>query len=479
MASKNPEKPNIIFILSDDQGYWALASSGNKEIKTPVLDKLAAEGMRFENFFCTSPVCSPARASIFTGKIPSQHGVHDYVSTRYDNIEYLQGQTAYTDVLAENGYRCGISGKWHLGHSVKPQLSFDHWYVHQKGGANYYNAPMVKGGEKINEPGYITDNITDNAIKFIDSQEDNKDPFYLSVHYTAPHRPWLNNHPQEYLDLYKDCKFESVPDESMHPWQIEGHPHPEDTGIDRKEYLRGYFAATTAMDANIGRILTRIEEQGLRENTIIIFTSDNGMNMGHHGIYGKGNGTYPQNMYDTSVKVPMIISRPTYIPAGQVCQELFSHYDFMPTILDYLGISYNGIENLPGNSFAPILKGVEVEGRDNIVVFDEYGPVRMIRSKDWKYIHRYPRGPHELYDLNKDPDEENNLYQEMSRQYIVEEMKSRLDKWFMQYVDPNINGVLEPVCGMGQFNFAGIYNKGAKAYGQNVVFLKNTDENEN
>lgn len=194
--------PNIIVILSDDQGPWAMGCAGNDEIRTPHLDRLASTGTRFEQFYCVSPVCSPARASLLTGQIPSQHRVHDWISggsvpsDGRDPIQYLVGKPSYTQVLAENGYTCGISGKWHLGDSLIPQHGFSHWYVHQRGGGPYYDAPMVRDGELINEPGYITDD----AIRFLDTQKDAEAPFYLSVHYTAPHSPWIDSHPQEIVD---------------------------------------------------------------------------------------------------------------------------------------------------------------------------------------------------------------------------------------------------------------------------------------
>ena len=139
--------PNILFILSDDQGPWAMGCSGNPEIRTPNLDRLAASGIRFENFFCTSPVCSPSRASLITGRIPSQHGVHDWIRAgnmpgehqqESEAIDYLAGQLAYTEILAANGYICGLSGKWHLGDSINSQKGFSHWYVHERGGGPYY-----------------------------------------------------------------------------------------------------------------------------------------------------------------------------------------------------------------------------------------------------------------------------------------------------------------------------------------------------
>ena len=137
MANHDKKHPNIVFILTDDQGYWALGCNGNDEIITPNIDKLAEEGARFENFYCASPVCSPARASLLTGRIPSQHGVHDWIregNTGPNSIEYLKGMRGYTDDLADAGYQCALSGKWHLGNSIVPQKGFQLWYVHQRGG---------------------------------------------------------------------------------------------------------------------------------------------------------------------------------------------------------------------------------------------------------------------------------------------------------------------------------------------------------
>ena len=164
------KKPNIILLLSDDQGEWAMGCSGNNEIITPNIDRIAREGIRFKNFFCASPVCSPARATLLTGRIPSQHGVHDWLrddNKKQEEIEYLKGQTGYTDILSKNGYVCGLSGKWHLGKSSTPQKGFDYWFAHKSGGGPYYNAPFYEDGELVNKDGYATDIITDKAIDFI------------------------------------------------------------------------------------------------------------------------------------------------------------------------------------------------------------------------------------------------------------------------------------------------------------------------
>lgn len=470
--SELKSKPNVVFILSDDQGSWSLGCYGNEEIKTPNIDRIAKQGVRFDNFYCVSPVCSPARASLLTGKIPSQHGVHDYLceGNGGDNqkaIEYLKGQTGYTDILHENGYDCGISGKWHLGSSREKQKSFDFWYVHQKGGGPYYNAPMVRDGDLVNEPGYITDVITDEGIGFIRSRSRSKNPFYLSVHYTAPHSPWVNAHPKKYTDMYEGCEFKSCPQKDKpHPWALTeimpGYGNP-------RENLIGYSAAITAMDDNIGRILNTLEEEGLIENTLLCFTSDNGFNCGHHGIWGKGNGTFPLNMYDTSVKVPFIISHKGRIPENRVCNTICSGYDLMPTLLEYLQCDHDEYKNLPGKSFFKDMMGGEPsELKSNVVVFDEYGPVRMIRTERYKYVHRYPFGPNELYDLETDPDEDNNLYDEEEFRYLIIDLKRDLEKWFLKYVDARIDGAKEPVLGGGQKDLAGLLGPGVDVYRKNT-----------
>ncbi|MGK0237231.1 MAG: sulfatase-like hydrolase/transferase [Verrucomicrobiia bacterium] len=481
MASNDKSRPNVVVIMTDDQGAWALGCSGNQEIRTPHLDGLAEQGIRFENFFCASPVCSPARASFLTGRIPSQHGVHDWI--RKGNIsdpkgeyrgadrpiEYLEGILGYSDVLKQNGYTCGLSGKWHLGAQETPQKGFDYWYAFAFGGGDYYDAPMVEDGILTKKSDYLTNVITDGALKFLDTVASSENPFYLSVHYTAPHSPWdKENHPDAFLDLYEGCSFQSCPELEVHPWQI--NSAPVGVGERRKENLQGYFAAVTAMDAGVGRLIDRLDTSGVRENTLIVFTSDNGMNMGHHGVWGKGNGTYPQNMYDSSVKVPFIVSHLGRVPEGKVEAGLFSHYDFFPTLLDYLKMKNPVADDLPGRSFAPLLEGKQLAGRENVVVFDEYGPVRMIRNRDFKYVHRFPNGPHEFYDLQLDPNEETNVVDEANYQGLVGEMRLELEDWFRNYVDPSIDGSVEPVTGKGQLDWAGKKGGGRPQYNGEFSF---------
>ncbi|MGL6115825.1 MAG: sulfatase-like hydrolase/transferase [Cetobacterium sp.] len=452
------KKTNVVFIVADDLGYWALSSYGNKDAITPNIEKLSKEGMLFENFFCVSPICSPARASIFTGRIPSQHGILDWLNEWQNGAtteEYLKGQSTFVDALYKNGYSCGLSGKWHMGSSDKVHESFSFWYCHQKGGGPYYNAPVYKNKELIYEKEYITDRITEEGINFIEENVKKENPFFLALSYTAPHSPWgKNQHPEEILKLYENCNFESCPIEEDHPWKI----YETFSGDleQRKEVLKGYFASLTSMDKNIGKVIERLKKLNIYDDTLIIFTSDNGMNMGHHGFYGKGNGTSPLNMYDTSVKIPFILVQGEKYK-GKKIENMLSHYDVRHTLLDYLNIKDELEEDVkfPGKSFKNILLGENKKDDESIVVYDEYGGVRMIRSKKYKYIHRYPDGPHEFYDLLKDRDEKNNLIDSEDYKNIIDQMRKKLMSWFNDHVNKDIDGAILPIYGGGQSGLAG------------------------
>jgi arylsulfatase A-like enzyme len=309
---------------------------------------------------------------------------------------------------------------------------------------------MVRDGKLVNEPGYVTNVITNEALKFLDEHAKGEYPFYLSVHYTAPHSPWVG-HPGDIVDSYDDCPFQSCPQEPRHPWA----GGLTNNCLGNREMLKGYFAAVTAMDMDVGRILDRVEELGIREDTLVFFVSDNGFNCGHHGFWGKGNGTRPLNMYENSVKVPAVASHPGVIPEGHVQNAMVSAYDFMPTLLAYLGLPLPEGCNLPGESFLPALTGKKNAGRESVVVYDEYGGTRMIRTKDWKYVHRYPDGPNELYDLINDVDERRNLIDDPAQVGRVSEMRSALEDWFAKYVVPEKDGLKYDVKGTGQLRPVG------------------------
>lgn len=470
-------RPNILFILADDLAIWGLGCYGNPEIRTPNIDSLAAGGVRFTDFYCTSPVCSPARASLLTGKMPSSHGVQDWVrGGNGDNdrpIDYLADHRAFTEILADNGYACGIVGKWHLGNSPDPKKGHTHWLVYPGGGGSYNDVELFGPDGPVQTQGYVSDVITEDAIDFMQRQKKAGQPFHLSVNFTAPHSPWVDQHPADLVESYSGCPFESCPQETRHPW-IKNHPIEMQTteqnaaaergAVTTRDQLQGYFAAVTAMDRCVGRLREALHTLGIAEDTLIIFMSDNGFNCGHHGIWGKGNATFPQNMYDTSIKVPAIFSHPGTIPANVVSNQMLSGYDVMPTILEILDLGQELPPALPGRSFRGTL--TDADGRpDNrpVVVYDEFGPTRMIRKRNWKYVHRYPYGPHELFDLANDPEERVNLLEdarvweagESDRLVRAAEMRAELEAWFARYSNPARDGRVHAVTGRGQMDLVG------------------------
>lgn len=246
-------------------------------------------------------------------------------------------------------------------------MGHTYWCAHSLGDdsyTDYYvfdNSPVLARQET-----YVTDLFTERALEFLEQHGAGPEPFCLSVHYTAPHAPWRREEqPAAIWDRYDGRDFPSLPVDPPHPWRG-WDPTPEK----RHETIAGYFTTITAMDAGIGRILGKLDEQGTTDQTLVIFTSDNGYNMGHHGSHGKGNGTFPKNMYEESVKVPFIARRPGSVPAGVLNTDLVSHYDFMPTILDYAGVENRVRRDLPGRSFSVMLRG-DTGGHDAVVVCDE------------------------------------------------------------------------------------------------------------
>lgn len=487
------KQPNIVLVLADDMGNWAMGCAGNPEVCTPNLDRLAGEGMIFPNFFCVSPVCSPARASLLCGRMPSQHGVHDWLARGHIDYEdvapalrekhrdpdasweyawsrqqlegdravgYLEGFRTYTDILAEHGYDCGLAGKWHLGDAKTPRKGFTFWRTMAMGGDNYfYPVVLTENGQfDMLRDTYITSYITDCALEFLRGRGGER-PFYLGVHYTAPHAPWEENqHPAEFYQMYAGCPFVSTPDVPPHPW---GAPYTKE---DRRKRLQGYYAAISAMDRDIGRIMDELKARGLWEDTIFIFTADNGMSMGHHGIFGKGNGTFPLNLYDTAVKVPMLMAYPRGIRGGSAAGGLYSHYDLLPTIAGLMGEAADPA--CPGRSFQEIFSGGVPAGRESVVVYDEYGPARMIRTAGCKYIHRYPYGENEFYDLRTDPGEEENLVRsgDPAVRARIAGLKAEMESWFLRYSDPDREGIRQAVYGRGQIGLVGKRGEGRPAF---------------
>lgn len=450
-----PGRPNFVVVMTDDQGAWARGRT-IPELITPALDELGRTGREFTNFFCASPVCSPARASMLTGRMPSAHGVHDWLrgddlGVNTEGVRYLEPFDTFPGLLAGAGYQCAHSGKWHLGDARVPAPGFTRWFSHLLGGGPYYGAPVSDQGELRAEPGYITDAITDHADKFLRELAAGPGPFFLQVNYTAPHTPWgPEHHPARLRDLYADCGFQSFPRDPAHPWFNWGHVELADAMRDPRQALVGFCAALTGVDQGLAQLIATLDEVGVRRETYVVFLSDNGFSCGHHGIWGKGNGTWPLNMWEESIRVPFVVNRPGTVAPG-MDDTLTSATELFATLLDLAGVPAPDDPLRSGSSFADrlLVTGSRVPDDPAVVVCDEYGGTRMIRTGRHKYVRR-AAGPDELYDLLDDSGEKRSLADDPGHAATLVTLRARLDAWFQPHSQQPYDAFHRPVSGEGQ-----------------------------
>jgi arylsulfatase A-like enzyme len=433
-----PPPLNLVFILTDNQGAWTLGCYGNPDIRTPNIDRLAREGMLFSRCFSSNAVCSPTRATLLTGLLPSQHGVHSYLRANEAQI----GPKAYCtiadfqtlpQILARAGYVCGLSGKWHLGGNLTPQVGFKSWVTMPHGHTTtFYGAEVIEDGKVRKEPGYLTDFWTDHAVRFIGKNKDR--PFFLFLAYNGPYGlgQSLQNPPRNrHADYYADKELKSFPRRQAHPWLFNNKQFLNNVGA-----MRRYAAEVSAVDDGVGRVLDTLKEHGLDDRTLVVFTADQGWCGGQHGIWGMGDHTRPLTAFDEMIHVPLIWRHSKALPGNRRSDLLVSNYDFLPTVLDYLELKDKTPAKppLPGRSYAGALRGQKVEWGD--AVFFEFENTRAIRTAQWKYVSRFPDGPNELYDLKADRGEANNLVDQPAQAVVREQLARRLDEFFDRYADP-------------------------------------------
>jgi arylsulfatase A-like enzyme len=407
--------------------------SGCKEIETPHIDRLAAGGARFANAFAATPVCSPSRATYMTGRLPSHHGIQDFLMSAVDCIgptakQFLAGQPTFSESLAKAGYKVGLAGKWHMGADATMQAGFSYWATVPGAASTFRDAVFVKNGETVKTSGMKTDRVGDFAIEFIDQSK--HQPFCLFVPFYAPHTPY-DHQSEEYRKPYEKSPFSCFPRMPQHPRRMTTLQGRRTATLDdhgNVKSMLAYSALVTAADHNMGRVLAHLDKLGLRNNTLVIFSADQGHNSGHHGLWGKGNATIPFNMYEESVRVPLIWNLPGRIKAGKVQGQLVSSYDFMPSLLDYLGVDPPADRHRVGRSYAPLLRGERYRDREEI--FFEYGYVRAVRSKRWKYVERVDGFPSELFDLQTDPGEAKDLFGTPEGNAVAKGMSARLRAFF-------------------------------------------------
>ncbi len=437
-AHAQGRKPNVVLILTDNHGAWTLGCYGNKDIRTPHIDRMASEGVLFTRAHANNAVCSPTRASLLTGLMPSQHGVHTYFGAGDPQI----GPNAYNAIkefatipkmLASKGYVAGLSGKWHLGDNLNPQEGFSYWVTKPHGSSEgFYDQEVVENHRVRREPKYLTEFWTDHAVKFIEANREK--PFFLMLAYNGPYglggamkEPVRNAH----AAYYSQHELPSMPRDNPHPWN-----HHYASWMNDAQVRRKYAAEVSGIDDGVGRVFDTLKRNGLDDDTFVIFIGDQGLAGGHSGFWGMGDHTRPLTAFDWTTWIPFVARHPKGIPGGRRLDSLVSTYDVFPSLASYLGLESElpSPPRLPGRDFSPALKGRTMSWDDT--VFFEFENVRSIRAAEWKYIERIHESPNELYHLKSDPGERLNLYGRPEHRQTQESLRARLHEFFARYADP-------------------------------------------
>ncbi len=462
-------RPNILFIMTDDHAATHVGCYGNPLVKTPNIDRLAREGVRFENAFVTNSLCAPSRATVLTGCYSHLHGIrgNSEMKGQVENIN--RSLVTYPQALQAAGYRTGIVGKWHLSHDP---VGFDTWRI-LPGQGLYFDPEFIENGVRKKYAGYATDLTTDFALEFL--RQPSAQPWCLVYQHKAPHRPFLP--PPRFAHLYDNIEIPLPPtfDDDYQTRKVAAEA--EDMRFDvsiagdypdlptnlapaakkrwlYQRFVKDYYGAIAAVDDNLGRVLAYLDEQKLTNDTLLIYTSDNGFFVGDHGWYDK------RFMYEPSLRVPLIIKAPG-APAGQVTPAMAMNIDLAPTILDYANVARPA--SMQGQSLRPVLTGPPPPDWRKSVYYSYYenswqlagkgreamadpsfqfftphriGPHRGVRTATHKLIHYYAEGDvWDLFDLIKDPNELRNMHGSPGAGRITKDLQTELERLRRQYQD--------------------------------------------
>lgn len=483
------EKPNILFIMSDDHAYQAISAYGYGINETPNIDRIAEEGAIFTRACVTNSLCAPSRAVLLTGK-------HSFINGKVDNVQPFDwNQDNFPKLLQANGYQTAMIGKIHL--NGLPQ-GFDYSMV-LPGQGEYYNPDFLINGKRKRLQGYVTEIITETALDWLKNKRDATKPFCMLYHQKAPHRNWLPA--PKYVNLYDDKTFD-LPESFFDDYQGRGSaakeqemeinrdmtwghdfkfivdPNGDSTnfvpdirrmnkeqranwmaayesenqeflahmpqGADLAKwkfnrYIKDYLRCIKSVDDGVGELLDYLEQSGLAENTVVVYTSDQGFYLGEHGWFDK------RFMYEESFRTPLVVRYPKEIKPGTKIGKLVQNLDFAPTFLDYAGIQIP--EAMQGKSFRELVSGQTNEWRDAVYyTYYEYPAVHMVKrhygiaTERYKLIHfYYDVDEWEMYDLEKDPHEMKNIYNDPAYAEVQKELHEKLDETRKYYNDNDEN----------------------------------------
>ncbi|MBK7702538.1 MAG: sulfatase [bacterium] len=415
-----PSRPDILVILADDHRHDALGCAGHPYVRTPALDRVAAGGVRFTNAFVTTSLCSPSRASYLTGRYPHQHGIFTNAGR-----PLRAGVPTYPELLQAAGYETAFWGKWHLGPFPRPlsQPGFDHWTVLRGQGA-YAPNDIAVDGQVVQEDRYITDALTARALAFLERPHEK--PLLMVLSHKAAHAPFVPA--ARHADLYagENPDLYWAPDEDVSLKAVTAEQALYGT---HRDTVLDYYRCLAAVDESVAALDAALEKSGRRDNTLVIYTSDNGFLLGEHGgLWDK------RRAYEPAMRVPLLVRWPRALPGGGLCRELALNIDLLPSLLEAAGVtSPPGVQ---GRSWLPVARGAP--GRDAFLYeyFQDEGPVGSlvaVRTKRWKYIvpldqhgGRNARRPVELYDLDADPGELRNLAGDPACAAARDEMEATL-----------------------------------------------------
>ncbi|MEQ7007080.1 sulfatase [Actinopolymorpha sp. B17G11] len=448
-------RPNVIVLMTDDHATHAMSCYGSVINQTPHLDRLAAGGVRFTNAFCTNALCAPSRASILTGTYSHVNGVR----TLDDNLD--NRQTTFPSLLQGAGYQTALVGKWHLGHGERHDpAGFDHWNVLPEQGV-YDDPELIENGTPTRRRGYVTDLLTDLALDRLDGRDPAK-PFLLMLHHKAPHSPWVPA--PRHATLYEDdalpvpatfdddhaTRAEAIRiaririDSHLSAEELKqpvptGLTWPEERHWKYQRFVKDYLRCVAAVDESVGRLLDWLDDAGLADDTIVVYTSDQGFFLGDHGWFDK------RFMYEESLRMPLLVRYPREVPAGETRDAMVLNVDFAQTLLDYAGVP--APEGMQGRSFRAVCGRDQIDGwreafyyrywehLSAINVCAHYG----VRTKRHKLIYYYGEGlgttgssdrrmtpEWELFDLAEDPCELTNVYGDARYAQVREDLTARL-----------------------------------------------------
>ncbi|MSU73099.1 MAG: N-acetylgalactosamine 6-sulfate sulfatase [Opitutus sp.] len=442
-------RPNILFIMTDDQAPWALAAAGDPNAVTPQMDRLRSEGVLLTACYTPTPVCSPSRASILTSRYGTEVGITDYLGKSEDKLSLTV--PTWPRLLAQAGYATGLIGKYHCGNTAEThptKIGYGEFSGFLMAGETSRNPKVERNGVSQQMEGWTEDILAGLAIEFIRNHV--AGPFALSLHFWAPHA-------QEYKNSDGDRTWLPLSDED---WNAVKEinlrlPEPDYPDLDAKRnlrMLREYLGSVHSADRNIGKVLAVLDELNLRNNTVVIFTSDNGYNLGHHGVWHKGNGLWllqndrsvRSNLWDNSLRVPAIVRWPGMVPAGSTVDEQISFLDWFPTLVAIAGARAPEGAVLRGHDVRLVLQGKARAEESGF--FGQYkmrggSDMRSYQTKQWKLVRYLDRSqPDEFYDRQADPAERHNLSRSTDKRIrgALEELNARLVESMKSIDDPSI-----------------------------------------